>query len=424
MANLYWIGKAPAVAQVTSAQITAYDAGTTYSITIGGVVISTAGTGGSEATTATALAALLNASTHPYFSAITWSANTDTITGTADTAGVPFTFTSGASGGTGTFAAASTSTANSGPNDWSTAANWSTGAVPANSDHVRIEDSAVDILWGLSQSGVTLASLNVGLSFSGKLGLPAGSFAASATSVNTTVLEYRTTYLAISAGLVNIGYHYGAGNPGGSTRIKINTGTNATAITVHQSSAQPAEANLKTVRLLGTHADNTLHVLGGSVSVASDIPFETSQFDEITIAEGTGNVLIGAGVTLGTAAKRGGSLAIGCSATNLHNDAGDTVTFGTAAFTTLRCRSGQVIHAGSGAVGTLQVFGGTVRFNSEGVITSATVAGGTLDFAADPRHKEVTALAFTSGVLIGNGDIEFTDAEAFDDLVGTLTLKV
>src|SRR3990167_1389847 len=44
----------------------------TFTVTIGGVVISVVGDT-DVATTATALRAALNASTHPYFAAITWS---------------------------------------------------------------------------------------------------------------------------------------------------------------------------------------------------------------------------------------------------------------------------------------------------------------------------------------------------------------
>jgi hypothetical protein len=155
-----WIGGASAVAQVTTVQVTAYDAASTYKLTVGAQVISTIAAGGVNAT-ATALAAAWNASTHPYFAAVTAVASTDTVTLTADTAGVPFVVTSSKTGGTGTIGAASTSTASAGPNDYSTAANWSLGAVPVNSDEVYIRGNVVVILWGLAQSGVTPALLSI-----------------------------------------------------------------------------------------------------------------------------------------------------------------------------------------------------------------------------------------------------------------------
>ena len=92
MATKYWLGVADAVAQVGTASIDSVDgtpANNTFTVTIGGVAISAVGDT-DVATTATALRASLNASTHPYFAAITWSGGTGDIIGTADTAGAPF----------------------------------------------------------------------------------------------------------------------------------------------------------------------------------------------------------------------------------------------------------------------------------------------------------------------------------------------
>ena len=108
-ATLYWIGGADAVSQVATTQITAFDAATTYKVTIGGITVSVAGDTDAD-TTAAALKAALSGSDHPYFTAITWTVATDTITGTAATAGVPFVFSTSATGGTGTISAYSEDT--------------------------------------------------------------------------------------------------------------------------------------------------------------------------------------------------------------------------------------------------------------------------------------------------------------------------
>ncbi|HXE43069.1 MAG TPA: hypothetical protein VN516_08595, partial [Candidatus Baltobacteraceae bacterium] len=141
MATQNWLGIATAVSQVTTVTIGTYDATTTYKVTIGGQTISTLGTGGTNATTATALKNLLAASTHPYFAAVTWTVNSAVITGTATTAGVPFVLTTAVSSGTGTISN-STTTASSGPNDWSTALNWDSGTVPAAGDNVYIKNTS------------------------------------------------------------------------------------------------------------------------------------------------------------------------------------------------------------------------------------------------------------------------------------------
>ena len=73
MATLYWRGDATAVAQVHTASIDSVDgtpANNTFTVTIGGVAIDAVGDT-DVATTATNLRASLNASTHPYFAAIT-----------------------------------------------------------------------------------------------------------------------------------------------------------------------------------------------------------------------------------------------------------------------------------------------------------------------------------------------------------------
>ena len=148
MSVRYWLGTASAVAQVTDAGINAFDATSVYGITIDGETVSVQGLT-DEQTTTDALVVALNASTNPNFSQITWSrsgsAGSSLVRGTSDVAGMPFTFTTYVNGGTGSWDAVSTSTANSGPNVWDVAANWSGGAVPVNADDVVISDSDVNL---------------------------------------------------------------------------------------------------------------------------------------------------------------------------------------------------------------------------------------------------------------------------------------
>ena len=99
MATRIWRGDAVDIAQVVTVQVTADDSSTTYTITINNKDVSVAGSGVDVDTTAAALQAALDASTIPEFAEVTWTVATDTITGTADTAGKPFTATSSATGG-------------------------------------------------------------------------------------------------------------------------------------------------------------------------------------------------------------------------------------------------------------------------------------------------------------------------------------
>jgi hypothetical protein len=171
MATVRWVGKAQSTAQLDTITISAYDAATTYSVTINGKVVSVAGVTSTSAT-ASALATALQASEEPEFTEITFAAASSTVTCTANTAGTPFTMTVGASGGTGTMST-TTTTANSSPNDLNNAKNWSGGSLPTNADDVVFDAGEVDVKWNLSSlSGVTLTSLTRRVGYTGKIGLP------------------------------------------------------------------------------------------------------------------------------------------------------------------------------------------------------------------------------------------------------------
>lgn len=88
--------------QISTVSILAFDAASTYNVTIGGVTVSQIGTVDSI-TTAANLQAALAASTDPNFTAITWTvAGTQVITGTAKVGDLPFTIGTSVTGGTGT----------------------------------------------------------------------------------------------------------------------------------------------------------------------------------------------------------------------------------------------------------------------------------------------------------------------------------
>src|SRR5258708_2580952 len=238
MATQVWVGTATTTAQVSQVIFGTYDATTTRKITIGGTngapsaSVSAADSGGTLTAAWTALKALLAASVHPYFSAITWTSTATTIVGTAATAGVPFTFSGSVSGGTGTVGAYSTTTANSGPNDFAVASNWSTGTVPVATDDVYFRDNAVNLCWSLAQSGITLNSLTIDKTYTGLIGLNRLIFATSAdgaTASATTEAEYRQLYLQISStNPINIGSSASSqGTPSGSKRIMPDGGSGA-----------------------------------------------------------------------------------------------------------------------------------------------------------------------------------------------------
>jgi len=202
MAKNEWEGRADAVAQIATGSIDTVDgtpANNTFVVTIGGITVSEVGDT-DVATTAAAFVVTLNASTHPYFAAITWAnPSAGTITGTADTAGVPFiaalTVTGG---GTGTVTDFAGTTVSSGPNDWSTAINWSLGTVPVNGDDVFLRKSDVNISWGIDQNAVTLDSLIIEKTYTGKIGLRRTEFATTSDAETHSTTE-NPVYLEINA---------------------------------------------------------------------------------------------------------------------------------------------------------------------------------------------------------------------------------
>jgi hypothetical protein len=360
-----WLGRAKAVAQVTTHTVGGTPAAAqVYSLVTNGKTISyTAGVSDTNTTIATALAVLLNASTIPEFSAVTWTDATGVITGTHDTAGTPRTFTSSATG-TGTFVTA-TSTAATGPNHWDNTANWSGGAVPISTDDVVI-GVPVDILYGLDQNAVTLTSLTILASFTAKIGLP---------RVNALgYTEDLDTYLKISATTVKIG----VGDGNGSGRIKINFGSNATTVEVRKTGTA-LETGVPSVVLLGTHANNAIDCQSGSTST-SIFALDASTWLTARVATNA-TFVFGEGVTLGTLT-------------------GEGTVRGSSAVTTMTQNGGSWTLSGASAVTTLtQREGATLYYNSSGTITTANIWG-TVDCSGD-----ASARTFTTTTLGLNGVI-------------------
>lgn len=385
MATKYWTGRTIAVAQVSTVTVTAYDAATTYAIIIGGVTVSVVGSGGTTTTVATALTTALNASTHPYFSKITWTSNAAVITGTADTAGVPFTATTSETGGAGTIGDFSDSTACTGPNWWSKATNWSDGAVPVDTDTVYIQDSSVNICWGLDQSGIQLNGLYIRKSFTGKIGLDYANFATSADgdTVESTypVNEYRGTYLQLDGITTNyrclIGDEFGAGNPNGSQRINIDFSASAAVVEVADTASSSSEDGRPAVRFKFGHASSALYVKGapGGVGIASNIPGETSTIGTVIVAGAGSRVELGAGTTVTTVQVDDGEVDIQAAAT----------------ITTLRVNGGIVRTEGDFTITTVNQYGGTFYSNQiktgGNAITTFNMYDGTVDATQSTQSR-------------------------------------
>lgn len=387
MATKYWIGGATAVAQVWTASIDSIDAtpaNNTFTVTIGGQTVSAVGAT-DVSTTATNLRASLNASTHPYFSTITWSGTVGDIIGTADTAGVPFIAALSVSGGgTGTVTDFAVTTANASPASWDVAANWSDGAVPVSTDTVIIKDASQSIYWGLAQSAVALTQLRIDQTYTGKIGLPANSFAttADAATVNAAYIEYRTHYLDIGWDTAYIGQHLGPGTPAGSTRLKLDNAKSGASDTTIYNTNSSGESQKPAIRLLLAHAsaDIWIRAAPGAVGIANDAPGETSTVGVVhMLSETTSHsVYIGPGTTITTYRQAGGTNVLQAAAT----------------VTTVEVNGGELRTEGAWKATTFAVDGGTAYPNNRD--GSAVIAdainhnGGTVDFSTSGEAGTVT----------------------------------
>jgi len=415
-----WIGSAPAIAQVSTVTIGTYDATTTYNVTINGKTVGVLGQGGSAAATAAALQAALQASTYPEFQEATWTVNSNVITATAATAGVPFgtppavsgayTLATSVAGGTGTISN-STTTVSSGPNDVSLAANWSTGALPANGDDVYF-DVPVPALYNLTAlQAVTLNTLNISATFAGSVGTGGGGGGGSASGQAALglpvfnpkgYLEYRPlNFQFLTQGAKNVIVGYGSGP--GPQMVRLDS-LNAQVNLIVQNTGTSLEANAEAVRWKGTHAGNLVEVTKGTLGVARN-PGEvatilTLEIGYVANVQGDANVTLGPGVTLavggsGVVSKSGGSLLIlgiasAASPVNKINQTDGTTE----------------IRGTGSCVTTATIDGGTLYFSgaNDGThvdVTNLNVGNkGTVSFVRDMRSRQVTNTTLYAGAKL------------------------
>lgn len=384
MATVRWRGDAPAVAQIQSWSFGGtWESGDLIRVTIGGKTKDFAAGSTSTSTVVANLVAAwnaLSAATWPEFAELTASQSTTTFKLTADTAGKPFAVSliplesDGSSADSQTIEGGTTAmqgtnvAASSGPNDWSTAANWSGGAVPADGDDVCLEDSTVDILYGLHQASIQPASLAIAQSYSGKIGLPA----LNQDSASGSYFEYRERYLRLGAATILVGRGEGAG----SQRINLDTGSDATALHLFQTG--PAESGReRTVQWIGSHASNGVNVVRGSLGIALEAgqaaTIATLRVGYADNGSGESEVRIGENVTLETLTQAGGSVVVGCAA--------DSITLD----------DGLLTLEGAGAIDTLTIRGGRCLYHTTGTLTTGSISGnGELDFSHDLRAKTIS----------------------------------
>lgn len=403
MADVHFIGAAIGVAQVSTAQITAFDATTTYSLTVNGVSISVPGNT-SVNQTATDLAAAWTAEiAHPYFTPVVASAATDTVTLTGP-AGMPFTVTSSVTGGTGTIGAVTEGTAATGPYHWDESDNWSGGSVPAASDNVFITRPGSKVLWALDQNTLALTDIHVRDDLTVGLRADRVATVADAATVDATAPEYRQTYLKLQWDTTHIGEWLGQGSATGPGRCKMhNSKAGASTTTVHNTNPSSTDGeNFPAVRLLfdNSGADVFVRFAQAGVGIAADVPTETATIGDVVVTDATtsSKVIIGNGVTLTTHKQSGGDVVLGAAAniTTVTMDGGRLLTRGDYTVTTA------TVSAGTLTVGHKQSTGAVI-------FTTLNQDGGSVSFFDTGEAVTVTTYNFDSGERKSDENLTITN---------------
>ncbi len=380
MAICRFLGHAAAIAQVDRSAIdeTWANADTaTVTINSKDVICTNVAGGNTAATILDEFAATLNASTIPEFAEVVWANYADThLQGTADTGGKPFTVSIASStADDGTMGAFATAVTNRGPNSANTADNWSTDAMPTNSDDVVFENLGVPCLWDLDALvDIDPLSFTKKQSYTGEIGLPKTNVDAG-TGVGSAYNEYRQGYLQMSPTTADIGEGEGTG----SGRVKLDFGAQDVVITVHNKGSR-AETGIPSVLLKGTNSSNKLTIHRGDVGVAffdgetaSLVGGCNTGFKASVIGDST--LVCGSGVTFGDVGQSGGKVSLANNVATYTQYDGDLTALEAMTITAL-------------------VAGGVVHDYSTGTFTTVTVkSDGEYDHSESLTPKTIINLS-------------------------------
>jgi hypothetical protein len=374
MADLYFKGGASTTAQEDRfTPAGTIEVGDIFNIVLSGedgstATISAVATGTTVAQVCADLLTAWTASTSTLKTGITAS-NQTTYFKLLGTAGTPFhavattTETGGGAADAQTFSRTAT-TANSGPKDWATAANWSTGSIPATGDDVTIDGRAANsIIYSLDQNAVVLASLLIAAAMIYDVGTTAG-----ALKIGATLQEHGR--------LPDDG-----STPGGSGLVNIDCGSNGFTAEVF-STKNIGTSGLAPLMLVGSGTNN-LYISGGTVGFATAKPGQTGTLT-LGVVGPAGKLTTGSGATVTTATNNGGRLYVNGAVTTLNHNSGKTYTDGTGAITTL-----------NQTLGTVYL---NNRASGDSIVT-LNLDGGTLDASGDPQDVSLTTTNWNGGTI-------------------------
>lgn len=400
-----WNGGATAVAQVKTIRFTTSAASDVVTITMEAEDGSTQAVTHTVAdtnnnTTAAAVQAACASSSQSLFQQVTFTVATDTVTVTAGLAGRPFTLTVTDDGSTAYTVA--DPTANAGPNDFNTAANWSGNTKPASDDLVTFSGGSFDVLYGLNQSAIVLRQFSVTRGYSGNIG------------TNTAALRIQ----------VDDGDGEDTLNLGGSGTYYSFDGDYPIVNITRNLNTTKVAGELREVNLIGPDVGGTITIdakdapsaEGADIQIVNVSP--TARIVIPSTATQTGHIVQDSGTVELSAVTKStkSSLLLSGSGVFVTKGSGsvhsNSATITPAAITVL---GGLYRHesdadfSGIGSGGTkLALFGGRVDMSRVGANTGgeflsigpAKIFGGTLDLSADGNLVQFTSLTKAGGSVI------------------------
>jgi len=278
-------------------------------------------------------------------------------------------------GGTQTLVQASV-IASTGPEFFDNIANWSTGAIPTDSDNVTFDHRAVsDLKYALSQATITPASIVITQGFEKKIGLPD----INVDNFSSPYAEYRDKDLAWcdAADALNTTIDIGEGVGPGSERIRMDTNAAQVTLVVHNSGRRELNAT-PPILWKGTHASNSVSVYRGDLGIAfeeGEVANLVTLLSSFTFSQDTDvSIVCGAGVVFAasTITQEGGDVTV---ASNIQ-----TVDM-----------TGGSLNVLAGTATTITMESGSLYYQSNGTLTTLKVGpGATADFRRDLRGRTIT----------------------------------
>lgn len=337
MAIVYFTFNQVNRAATFTSEVTATAASGTLTVTINSKTeVYTATSDDTIATVATNMVSQLQNSVVPEFADVTWSNPDDAIiygVGNADGQTISVSFV-----GAGGVTVSNTSTAATSASDLADVLNYSTGALPVDTDTLVIENSSVSILWGLN----ALSALEVNIvrlaSHTGQIGLPD-------TNANGYP-EYRPTHLATEGTSIQI-----EDNQQGFVRL---LSTAASAVTFTQTSSSAGSLFSEYVELTGTPASSVITVNGGGLAFAP-LQDQTSVAGTLNVANAAFRTGPNGTFTTGYLSNVNAQIAGTYTTLTIDNSASEISVVRAAVSTTTTVEAGTLSWNSSGAMGTMTI---------------------------------------------------------------------